>query len=72
LALLELELTSTHLSSRSPLTALLFTLRPEFHDLPLPLLRLALSLLAKQGKAQVFKGTTGEDGQEEGEGVKFV
>lgn len=45
---------------------------PEFHDLPLPLLRLSLGILAKQGKAQVFKGTTDEDGQEEGEGVKFV
>ncbi|KAL7409861.1 ESCRT-II complex subunit-domain-containing protein [Mrakia frigida] len=44
----------------------------QFHDLPLPLLRLALAVLVKQGKAQVFRGTTGEDGQEEGEGVKFV
>ncbi|CDZ96274.1 Uncharacterized conserved protein [Phaffia rhodozyma] len=41
------------------------------HDLPLPLLRSALQILIKQNKAQVFK-STGEDGETDGEGVKFV
>ncbi|GAA6022901.1 hypothetical protein JCM10207_006856 [Rhodosporidiobolus poonsookiae] len=39
----------------------------EFFQLPPPLLRKALDVLVKQGKAQVFKGI-GEDG----EGVKFI
>lgn len=39
----------------------------EFYQLPEPLLRKALDILTKQGKAQVFKGV-GEDG----DGVKFV
>lgn len=43
----------------------------EFHDLHLPLLRSALAVLVKQGKAQVFKVPSGDDG-EEGEGVKFA
>lgn len=46
-------------------------LRSDFHDLPLPLMRSALALLVKQGKAQVFKVPSGDDG-EEGEGVKFA
>lgn len=37
----------------------------EFYLLPLPLLRRALDILVKQGKASIFKG---EDGME---GVKF-
>lgn len=45
--------------------------RTEFHDLPLALLRSALAILVKQGKAQVFKVPSGDDG-EEGEGVKFA
>lgn len=39
----------------------------EFHELPEPILRKALDVLARQGKAQVFQGA-GEDG----DGVKFV
>jgi ESCRT-II complex subunit VPS25 len=41
----------------------------EFYRLPTPVLRKALDVLIKQGKAQVLKGTGAEDG---GEGVKFV
>ena len=40
---------------------------PEFHLLPESLLRRALDVLIKSGKAQVFRGQ-GEDG----DGVKFV
>lgn len=39
----------------------------EFYQLPEPLLRKALDVLIRQGKAQVLKGL-GEDG----DGVKFV
>ncbi|BGP12959.1 hypothetical protein JCM10213_006598 [Rhodosporidiobolus nylandii] len=39
----------------------------DFYQLPHPLLRKALDILAKQGKAQVLKGMG-----EEGDGVKFV
>ncbi|TKA55469.1 hypothetical protein B0A53_02395 [Rhodotorula sp. CCFEE 5036] len=39
----------------------------EFYRMPTPLLRKALDILIKQGKAQVFKGVG-----EEGDGVKFV
>jgi hypothetical protein len=46
-------------SSRPPLA--------EFYLLPDPILRKALDILAKQGKAQVFTSTG-----EEGDGVKFV
>lgn len=41
------------------------------HDLPPALLRSALQVLVKQNKAQVFK-SAGEDGELDGEGVKFV
>ncbi|BGO96829.1 DUF852 domain-containing protein [Rhodotorula toruloides ATCC 204091] len=41
----------------------------EFYRLPIPILRKALDILIKQGKAQVLKGTGAEEG---GEGVKFV
>lgn len=50
-----------------PLPATPPTPTTEFYRLPLPLLRKALDLLVKQGKAQVLKGV-GEDG----DGVKFV
>lgn len=39
----------------------------DFYRLPHPLLRKALDVLIKQGKAQVLKGMG-----EEGDGVKFV
>lgn len=39
----------------------------DFHELPEPILRKALDVLAKQGKAQVFQGVG-----EQGDGVKFV
>lgn len=41
--------------------------RAEFYRLPTPILRKALDILIKQGKAQVLKGS-GDDG----DGVKFV
>lgn len=41
--------------------------RTEFYQLPEPVLRRALDVLVKAGKAQVFKGL-GEDG----DGVKFA
>lgn len=41
--------------------------RSEFYRMPTPLLRKALDIVIKQGKAQVFKGVG-----EEGDGVKFV
>ncbi|PWN33478.1 ESCRT-II complex, vps25 subunit [Meira miltonrushii] len=41
----------------------------EFHYLPIPLLRLALLTLEKQGKARVFEGTEGGDSTT---GVKFA
>lgn len=40
---------------------------PEFYQLPEPILRRALEVLVRAGKAQVFKGL-GEDG----DGVKFA
>jgi hypothetical protein len=40
----------------------------DFFELPIPLLRKALDTLIKKGKAQVFTGTEGEDG----DGVKFM
>jgi ESCRT-II complex subunit VPS25 len=39
----------------------------EFYELPSSLLRLSLATLVKQNKAQVFRGSLGEDG----DGVKF-
>lgn len=44
----------------------------DFQYLPLPLLRRALDVLVKKGKAQVFEGSREEDGSVSGEGVKFV
>lgn len=41
----------------------------EFHLLPMPLLRLALTSLERQGKARVFEGT---EGGESTTGVKFA
>ena len=41
----------------------------EFRDLPYPILRQAMTHLAKTGRAQVFKGSTEDDG--DGQGVKF-
>lgn len=41
----------------------------EFHYLPIPLLRLSLGTLEKQGKARVFEGTEGGDSTA---GVKFA
>ncbi|KAK0551132.1 hypothetical protein OC846_003418 [Tilletia horrida] len=40
----------------------------EFRELPRPLLRQALEILVKQGKAQIFGGAK----EQEGEGVKFA
>lgn len=42
----------------------------EFYKLPESILRKALDILAKSGKAQVFKATN-DDG-EQGDGVKFL
>lgn len=43
------------------------TVTTEFYELPSPILKLALAHLIKTGRAQTFKGTSGEDG----DGVKF-
>lgn len=46
----------------------------EFYNLPHPLLMRSLQALSKQGKAQVFRGTSaaGSGVGDEGDGVKFL